>query len=205
MQENSNTQAAINAVQQRKGRMIFLLLAIFFTVPLVVVIAMIKFDWRPSGKSYGQLIQPPVSIASTTHWVNDQQQAAPAFWQDKWNMVLIAGECDARCMQRLHDLRQVYVSLYKDMIRVQRVLITQQADTSQIRARYPDLLIINGEPEQVATLGRMLSGGGQNTLDAHRVYFIDPLGNVMMQYSAEQEAKWIRKDMMKLLKASWAG
>lgn len=205
MQENSNTQAAINAVQQRKGRMIFLLLAIFFTVPLVVVIAMIKFDWRPSGKSYGQLIQPPVSIASTTHWVNDQQQAAPAFWQDKWNMVLIAGECDARCMQRLHDLRQVYVSLYKDMIRVQRVLITQQADTSQIRARYPDLLIINGEPEQVATLGRMLSGGGQNTLDAHRVYFIDPLGNVMMQYSSEQEAKWIRKDMMKLLKASWAG
>jgi hypothetical protein len=205
MQENSNTQAAMNAVQQRKGRMIFLLLAIFFTVPLVVVVAMIKFDWRPSGKSYGQLIQPPVSIASTTHWVNDQQQAAPAFWQDKWNMVLIAGECDARCMQRLHDLRQVYVSLYKDMIRVQRVLITQQADTSQIRARYPDLLIINGEPEQVATLGRMLSGGGQNTLDAHRVYFIDPLGNVMMQYSAEQEAKWIRKDIMKLLKASWAG
>lgn len=205
MQENSNTHAAINAVQQRKGRMIFLLLAIFFTVPLVVVVAMIKFDWRPSGKSYGQLIQPPVSIASTTHWVNDQQQAMPAFWQDKWNMVLIAGECDAHCMQRLYDLRQVYVSLYKDMIRVQRVLITQQADTSQIRARYPDLLIINGEPEQVATLGRMLSGGGQNTLDAHRVYFIDPLGNVMMQYSAEQEAKWIRKDIMKLLKASWAG
>ncbi len=113
--------------------MIFLLLAIFFTVPLVVVVAMIKFDWRPSGKSYGQLIQPPVSIASTTHWVTDGKQPAPAFWQDKWSMVLIAGECDARCMQRLYDLRQVYVSLYKDMIRVQRVLITQQADTSLIR------------------------------------------------------------------------
>jgi hypothetical protein len=205
MQENSNTHASLDAAQQRKGRMIFLLLAIFFTVPLVVVVAMIKFDWRPSGKSYGQLIQPPVSIASTTHWVTDNQQAAPAFWQDKWNIVLIAGECDARCMQRLYDLRQVYVSLYKDMIRVQRVLITQQADTQQIRERYPDLLIINGESEQVAALGRMLSGGGQNTLAAQRVYFIDPLGNVMMQYDLEQEAKWIRKDLTKLLKASWAG
>jgi hypothetical protein len=205
MQENSKSQASANAAQQRKGRMIFLLLAVFFTVPLVVVVAMIKFDWRPSGKSYGQLIQPPVSLASSTHWVNDQQQAMPAFWQDKWNIVLIAGECDTRCMQRLYDLRQVYVSLYKDMIRVQRVLITQQADTSKIRERYPDLLIINGESEQVTALGRMLSGGGQNTLDAQRVYFIDPLGNIMMQYPPEQEAKWIRKDMMKLLKASWAG
>ena len=205
MQENSSSHVSLNAAQQRKGRMIFLLLAIFFTVPLVVVVAMIKFDWRPSGKSYGQLIQPPVSIASSTHWVTDDKQAVPAFWQDKWSIALVAGECDARCMQRLYDLRQVYVSLYKDMIRVQRVLITQQADTQQIRERYPDLLIINGETEQVATLGRMLSGGGQNTLAAQRVYFIDPLGNIMMQYAPEQEAKWIRKDLMKLLKASWAG
>jgi len=203
--EEINPLVPLDPVQQRKGRMIFLLLAIFFTVPLLVVVAMIKFDWRPAGKSYGQLIQPPASMAHMTHWVNDQQQALPAFWQDKWNIALIARECDAPCMQRLYDMRQIYVSLYKDMIRVQRVLITQQADTSAIRARYPDLLIINGESEQVATLGSMLSGGGQNTLDAQRVYFIDPLGNIMMQYGPEMEAKWIRKDLVKLLKASWAG
>lgn len=203
--DETQVLASLDPVQQRKGRMIFLLLAIFFTVPLLVVVAMIKFDWRPSGKSYGQLIQPPVSIAHTTHWVSDNQQALPMFWQDKWNIVLIARECDAACMQRLYDLRQIYVSMYKDMVRVQRVLITQQADTTSIRARYPDLLIINGEADQVTELGSLLSGGGQNTLDAQRVYFIDPLGNIMMQYGSEMEAKWIRKDLVKLLKASWAG
>lgn len=203
--EHSPAMAAIDPVQQRKGRMIFVLLAVFFTVPLVVVVAMIKLDWRPTGKSHGQLIQPPVSIAHATHWVNDRQQAMPAFWQDKWNMVLIASECDPVCMQRLYDMRQIYVSLYKDMIRVQRVLITQQTDTTAIRARYPDLLIINGEVGQVAQLGSMLSSGDQNTLEARRVYFIDPLGNVMMQYGLDMEAKWIRKDLVKLLKASWAG
>lgn len=203
--DETTTLAPVDPAQQRKGRMIFLLLAIFFTVPLLVVVAMIKFDWRPNGKSYGQLIQPPVSIAHSTHWVSDQQQALPTFWQDKWNIVLIARECDAGCMQRLYDLRQIYVSMYKDMVRVQRVLITQQADTTPIRARYPDLLIINGQADQVAELGSLLSGGGQNTLDAHRVYFIDPLGNVMMQYGPDMEAKWIRKDLVKLLKASWAG
>lgn len=203
--DETTTLAPLDPAQQRKGRMIFLLLAIFFTVPLLVVVAMIKFDWRPNGKSYGQLIQPPVSIAHSTHWVSDHQQALPTFWQDKWNIVLIARECDAGCMQRLYDLRQIYVSMYKDMVRVQRVLITQQADTTPIRARYPDLLIINGQADQVTELGGLLSGGGQNTLDAHRVYFIDPLGNIMMQYGPEMEAKWIRKDLVKLLKASWAG
>jgi hypothetical protein len=203
--EETQTFQTLDPVQQRKGRMIFLLLAVFFTVPLLVVVAMFKFDWRPSGKSYGQLIQPPVSITHATRWVSDNQQAMPMFWQDKWNIVLIARECDAVCMQRLYDLRQIYVSMYKDMVRVQRVLITQQADTTSIRARYPDLLIINGRAEQVAELGSMLSGGGQNTLDARRVYFIDPLGNIMMQYGPEMEAKWIRKDLVKLLKASWAG
>lgn len=196
---------ALDPTQQRKGRMIFLLLAIFFTVPLVVVVAMIKLDWRPSGKSYGELIQPPVSIAHMTDWVTDQHQALPAFWQDKWNIVYIARECDAVCIERLYDMRQIYVSLYKDMIRVQRVLITQQSDTSAVRAYYPDLLIINSQLEQVEALGSQLSGGGKNTLDAQRIYFVDPLGNVMMQYGPELEAKWIRKDLVKLLKASWAG
>lgn len=203
--DETQALAPLDPVQQRKGRMIFLLLAIFFTVPLLVVVAMIKFDWRPNGKSYGQLIQPPVSIAHSTHWMSDNQQALPTFWQDKWNIVLIARECDAGCMQRLYDLRQIYVSMYKDMVRVQRVLITQQADTTPIRARYPDLLIINGQADQVAELGSLLSSGGENTLDAHRVYFVDPLGNIMMQYGPEMEAKWIRKDLVKLLKASWAG
>lgn len=204
MQENTR-ELLLDPVQQRKGRMVFLLLAVFFTVPLLVVVAMYKFDWRPTGKSHGQLIHPPVSIAHATHWVNDSQQDMPAFWQDKWNMVFITRECDAACMQRLYDLRQIYVSLYKDMIRVQRVLITQQADTREIRARYPDLLVINGQSAQISELGALLSGGGQNTLEAQRVYFIDPLGNVMMQYGPEMEAKWIRKDLIKLLKASWAG
>lgn len=205
MQESNGSQPVIDKVQQRKGRMVFLLLAVFFTVPLVVVVTMIKLDWRPSGKSYGQLIQPPVSIVHETRWVDDQQHTNPQFWRDKWNIVVISRQCDAVCMQRLHDVRQIYVSLYKDMIRVQRVLITQQTDTRLIRARFPDMLIINGEAGQVATLGSALSSGGQNTLDANRVYFIDPLGNVMMQYAPELDAKWIRKDLVKLLKSSWAG
>ena len=189
--------------QQRRGRMAFLLLAVFFSVPLLVVMLMVKFDWRPTGKSHGHLVQPPISVTHLDHWVSDQQQPQVTFWRDKWNMVLLSDRCEADCMQRLYDMRQIYVSLYKDMIRVQRVLITQQADTSEIRARYPDMLIIKGEATQIQGLQSMLTQAGLQT--ESQLFFVDPLGNLMMHYPQDIAAKWVRKDLIKLLKSSWAG
>jgi hypothetical protein len=34
---------------------------------------------------------------------------------------------------------------------------------------------------------------------------IDPLGNLMMSYPKNAEPKGVRKDLMRLLKNSWAG
>lgn len=198
------SSSTVDMAQQKRGRMIFLLLAIFFTVPILVVVTMIKLDWRPGGKSHGELLRPPVAIAQAQGWVTDRGQAMPQFWQDKWNIVYVAGHCDAVCMQRLHDMRQIYVSLYKDMIRVQRVLITTDQQTDEIRASYPDLLIINGQTEALQTLSKLLASGDVATEKANRIYFVDPLGNAMMQYAPDMDAKYIRKDLMKLLRASWA-
>lgn len=202
----SETQPGLvlDVAQQKRGRMIFLLLAIFFTVPIVVVVTMIKLDWRPGGQSHGTLLQPPVSIAQTRDWVTDKAQPLPQFWQDKWNILYVTDHCDAACMQHLHDMRQIYVSLYKDMVRVQRVLITNDADTSAIRASYPDLLIINGNPGAITTLAQLLANGGEATLQAQRLYFIDPLGNIMMEYAPSTAPKLIRQDLNKLLRSSWA-
>ena len=202
----SETQSSIvlDAAQQKRGRMIFLLLAIFFTVPIVVVVTMIKLDWRPGGKSHGSLLQPPVSLAQTRDWVSDRGEHLPQFWQDKWNILYVTDHCEAECMQHLHDMRQIYVSLYKDMVRVQRVLVTRDKDTTAIRASYPDLLIINGNEASINTLAQLLTNDGVATLQAKRLYFIDPLGNAMMQYAPETAAKYIRQDLNKLLRSSWA-
>lgn len=195
----------IDLEQQKRGRRIFLLLAVFFTIPIVVVMLMFKLNWRPTGKSYGELLQPPVSIQHITQWQDAQQHALPQFWQDKWNMVFVTRHCEQQCMQRLYDMRQIYVSMYKDMPRVQRVLITQDTDVAPILASYPDLLIINGPEASVQALSQLIANGNQNTLQANRVYFIDPLGHVMMQYAQDMAAKYIRHDLVKLLKSSWAG
>ena len=192
-------------VQQRKGRMIFIAMAIFFAVPLLVVVMMLRFNWVPAGKSLGELIVPPRMMSVNGVLSASDGKSAERFWTDKWNMVYLADECQKACMDRLHDLRQIQVSLYKDMPRVQRVLLTTTADVVNIKSTYPDMLIINQPGEVINNMAQQFNIGEENALQSGRLYLIDPLGYIMMSYPQTTKAADIRKDMVRLLKSSWAG
>lgn len=200
-----HNELSIDVSQQRRGRMIFIMMAIFFIVPIVVVVMMIKFDWRPGGQSMGELIQPPRLIQSPSNLVDNKGQSQPKFWGDKWNMVLVSSNCDEVCMGKLHDMRQIHVSTYKDIIRVQRVFITHQTDVSRFVEMYPDMLILNGPTDSVDALATQFNIKEENALQSNRIYFVDPLGHIMMSYPQATPAADIRKDLVRLLKFSWAG
>jgi cytochrome oxidase Cu insertion factor (SCO1/SenC/PrrC family) len=191
--------------QQRKGRMIFIAMAIFFAVPLLVVVLMLRFNWIPAGKSLGELIVPPRMMSVNSVLSASDGKSADRFWTDKWNMVYLADECQKACMDRLHDLRQIQVSLYKDMPRVQRVLLTTTADVVNVKSTYPDMLIINQPGEVINNVAQQFNIGEENALQSGRLYLIDPLGYIMMSYPQSTKAADIRKDMVRLLKSSWAG
>lgn len=193
------------AKQQTKGRMIFLMMAIFFIVPIVVVVAMYKYNWKPSGQSRGELVQPPRLLAASATLMDNKGQLHSKFWNEKWNMVFVAEDCQAVCQQKLHDMRQVYVSTYKDMLRVQRVLITLQANVAEMQAKYPDMIILNQPAQDIAALAQQFNIGGETALQANRTYLVDPLGHVMMSYPATAPAADILKDLKRLLRFSWAG
>jgi cytochrome oxidase Cu insertion factor (SCO1/SenC/PrrC family) len=195
----------IDVAQQRRGRMIFIMMAIFFIVPIVVVVAMIKYDWRPGGKSQGELVQPPRLIQTNSSLVDIAGTQQSKFWGDKWNMVFVAKECDTVCESKLHDMRQIHVSTYKDIIRVQRVLITHQSDVTKLVEMYPDMMILNRSAESIDGLAQQFNIQNENALLANRVYFVDPLGHIMMSYPVTTPATSIRKDLVRLLKFSWAG
>lgn len=195
----------LDVQQQRKGRMIFLLLAVFFIIPVVVVVLMIKFDWRPAGQSLGELISPPRLIDSTLELKDYKGNVLPKFWDEKWNMVYVAEKCEAVCMAKLHDMRQIHVSTYKDMLRVQRVLITKQSNVDDVLASYPDMLVINQPTKNIEALAAYFNVNEEYALVANRTYLIDPLGHVMMSYQPQIPAADIRKDLTRLLKFSWAG
>lgn len=198
-------QETFDKEQQRRGRLVFLALAVFFAVPILVVMLMMHFNWRPAGQSHGELISPPRMIAADNVLVTSDGKLAGKFWQDKWNMVYVAGDCQKACMDKLHDMRQLQVSLYKDMPRVQRILLTTMHDVTAVKAAYPDMLVINQPTEGITGLTSQFNIGTEDAMQSGRLYLIDPLGYIMMSYPASAKSADIRKDLVRLLKSSWAG
>lgn len=192
----------VDVVNQKRGRTIFLLMGLFFITPVIVVMLMIKYDWKPAGESLGELVTPPRLITLTT---NEATKQYDHFWGDKWNMVYVAKQCDDVCMTKLQDMRQIHVSMYKNIMRVQRVFVTEQSNVEQIRSKFPKLIVINQDAALVAELSEQFNLGAEDALETSRIYFVDPLGHIMMSYDEEMEAKFIRKDLVKLVKYSWAG
>ncbi len=192
--------------QQRKGRMVLLLMVVFFMVPMLVVIAMYQFNWKPAGDSYGKLVRPPHVVTNASQLLDSTGSKLPALlWKDKWSIVYISDDCEAECQTKLHDMRQLHVSLYKDVVRVQRVWLTTMNDVSNIKKNYPELIIINQPTEHLNALVRQFQRGDEQVEKSNQFYLVDPLGFYMMQYAADAPLANVRKDIVKLLKSSWAG
>lgn len=189
-----------------KGRLVLLLLFIFFAAPLIVVAVMYKLDWHPSGFSRGQMVSPPKVIELPMGLMDaNGQPIATDFWKEKWSVLYIADACDSLCEQRLHEMRQIHVSLAKHIPRVQRILLTQSADVQALQQQYPDLMIINQPASELAALKMQFDLGESLAGQAQRVYVVDPLSYLMMSYPIETTARDIRKDLGRLLAYAWAG
>lgn len=183
--------------QQTRGRAILLLLLVFFLVPSVVVMLMIKYDWKPKGSSYGELVQPPVAL------VNAGDQTT-SLWLDKWHVVYMDAQCAAGCVEKLRALRNLHVSMYKNMLRVKLVLVTKQKNVEDLKAQFPELIVVNDALEVEKTT-KAFAIDQAEPFSAGHLYFVDPLGFLVMRFSPEIPLAEVRSDLVKLLKFAWAG
>ena len=195
--------------QQAKGRLVLLAMVVFFAAPIILVMAMYRFDWHPKGQSYGDLIEPVVPIQLTEKFkdvkTTDVTVESKTLWHDKWSAVILADQCESVCQTRLHDARQIHASLEKDMNRMQRILITHQQELGNLQQKYPDLIIVNQPIADVDALAKQFNVNGDSAYTSDRVYMVDPLGNLMLSYSSKVKPVEMRKDWVRLLKYSWAG
>ena len=115
------------------------------------------------------------------------------------------GTCDESCLRRLYDTRQVRLALDREMDRVQRVFVADSdcCELKALRASHPDLILVQ-DTEAAAPLLAMLPGEAA-AQESHRVYLIDPLGNLMMFYPLDAPAKGMLEDMKRLLRLSQIG
>ena len=191
---------------QSKGRKLFMLMVVFFVVPVIVVILMYQFNWKPNGNSLGELVSPPRLLSSPKELTDNQGLVlSDQFWRTKWSIVYVAAECEQACLDKLHDLRQLHVSLYKDIERAQRILITNMQDVAKIQQDYPDLIIINKPQASVLNLAKEFQINAENPMASNRIYLVDSLGYLMMSYPQTTPLADVRKDVSRLLRYSWAG
>lgn len=206
MLKMQNKNQTIDLEMQRRGRKIFLLMLIFFVVPIIVVILMYQYNWKPQGASLGQLVQPPRLLSSPVDLKNNLgANLKSEFWKEKWSVVYLAENCEKTCLEKLHDMRQLHTSLYKDIERSQRVLITSTQDVSDIKSKYPDMIVINQPISKVAMLIEQFQVNNAEAKTSNRLYLIDPLGHLMMTYQPSVPLADVRKDITRLLRYSWAG
>jgi cytochrome oxidase Cu insertion factor (SCO1/SenC/PrrC family) len=199
--------------QRRRGRRQFLLLAALFFVPLALAFWLYYGgnDWRPAGSTNkGDLIDPAVPLPSVALSKPDGTRTAPDFLQGKWTVAYLGdGTCDERCRKALYLSRQSRIALNKDIDRVQRVFLATgpAIDTAFMASEHPDLLLaqLGNDADSQALLAKFPALGGVPPAQAGRLYLIDPLGNLVLSYSAAAPDKALLTDVKKLLRLSHIG
>jgi len=194
----------------RRGQRQLLLLAAMFFVPLAVAFWLYygPTDWRPvGGTNKGDLIDPAVPLPDTSLADMDGLAVPADLLRGKWTMLFVGdGACDERCRKLLYLSRQSRIALNKDMDRVQRVFLATSGccDRAYFSGEHPDLTVVL--PRDEAT-GRALLAAFPGTADAvaGRLYLVDPLGNLVLSYSAAAPDESLLTDVRKLLRLSHIG
>jgi hypothetical protein len=157
---------------------------------------------RPEGRrNYGELINPQRPLPSFTG-INAQGQAVPlTSLKDQWLLISVADSaCNDACQQHLYLQRQLRETLGREKDRLDWVwLRTGDAELSpELRkaTAAADVLLVDR-----AQLASWLEPAAGQQLEDH-VFVVDPLGNWMMRFPAQLDAKQAKRDLDRLLRAS---
>ena len=189
-----------------KHRLKFIGLILVFLSPFIAGwMALYVFKVRPDSNQYGTLVQPvkPLSFPALT--AQDGKPLDGDFWK-KWTFVVIAGDgCQQQCQQNMYYLRQMRIALGRDIERAQNVLVTPQQlspEMAQKLPEYPALTVISSAPAAFIDLFALPQRPpGQTPM----LYLVDPAGNLMMTYPADNKPKAVLSDLQRLLKNSQIG
>ena len=192
--------------ENRRQRRVLIGLALLFLAPLGLAFFLYYGygTWRPDGRvNAGELILPARPLPSLSLPLFGTGNTLPDFLQGKWTLLYVEpAACGEPCRKYLYDTRQVRLALDRDINRVQRVLIADVGccDARFLREQHPDLVTIQASTADAPLLALL-----PHRDDAPHFYLIDPLGNLMMSYSADANAKGMLEDLKRLLQLSSIG
>ena len=179
----------------------FLMLIAVFVVP-VVAAYLAYFGWRPAGHTnYGDLIAvtPLQQTAGVKH---DGTSFDLGTLRGKWLMVHVGpADCDASCAQQLYLMRQTRIAQGKEQSRIERVWVLTGSGAVDPALMEAHAGLHAWRPGEAAFVEQFPARDDR----AGHIYLVDPLGNLMLRFPAEPDAKRMMKDLKLLLKASQIG
>lgn len=199
-------QADTQATKKNPYTLWFVVIA--FVLPVVGAYTLYFTGYAPAGYSNkGELIQPVIDIeALGLVDENNEALARDDATIRKWNMIYFAGStCDQACNDALFKIRQVNKAVGKNAYRLRRLIVhldKPDAEFSELIAKeYPDARRLYADrPAIVEALQAV-----QPQLEQHEIYLMDPIGNIMMRFTADMPGKWLIHDLNKLFKVSQIG
>ncbi len=186
---------------QRNFRINLVLVFAVFAVPLIAAY-LSYYVWPPKGRvNYGELIvQTPVPEVALQ---DAQGNAMPlSKLRGKWIMLTVdSPTCEKSCDDKLFFMRQIRISMTKEMNRIERVMLLRSEGklSAELLKKYPGMHVLSGANDS------LLNAFASETNIADHIYLIDPLGNIMMRYVKSPDPAGVRSDLNRLLSVSQVG
>jgi hypothetical protein len=221
----SATSVSGNTPEPGSGRMTLLLIA---GIPVIVVLAA-SWMWYfvANGQldlvsalgtaNRGQLVQPPRQ-ASEAGWQNAAGDAFVPASSGIWTLVVPqrGASCNAACEERLYQVRQIHMSLGKEMGRAQRLMITDAAldavslDVAELSDQRPlpeSFASYVTQEQRGMSLWQASPASFASMFPEYAQfpdswYVMDPSGWVMMRYDKSVTYKDVISDLKFLMKNS---
>lgn len=158
------------------------------------------------GTNNGDLIAPP-ETTEPGDVVGFDSFSAENLKELHGHWVLInllpQGQCQQSCLDALHKTRQITLMMGKDIARIRRLaMLLGNSGQPFSKEWQDDARLLKVLPS--ATLRDKIykiTGGSQDGA----LLIMDPLGNLMMKYSAGYDPYKVRNDLSKLLRISQIG
>jgi len=181
----------------RRARRTLMLIAAAVVAPVALSYTFYYLMPRAAFTNYGELL-PTAPLPEFAGTSLDGRGFRSADLRGQWTILVPAGgACDAACVETLYATRQARTMQGKDMERVTRAwIVTDEAVPAPERlAEHPGIVVVRLAAGEVAKLPKA----------GNAVVLVDPLGNQVLAWPRQPDAKALAKDLGRLLKASRIG
>lgn len=188
----------LNENVRKANRRKLVILLVLLCSPVVLSFVLYFSDYRPESANYGELIEIQKLSGSGTN----QQDNSIFRMKDlhgKWVMLMVnSGHCDEACQLKLYHMRQVRLVQNTEQHRVERLWLIDDnvpADAEFVE-KYEGTLFINARDSELLDL--------IPTRESQRnhIFFVDPMGNLMMRFPEDLDPTLMGKDIKRLLHVS---